>query len=140
MLLYTAFVAASETPIHARHTHDMSTIPDFNDSEMWTVQSTLNERYGREMEVQLGDTDVRLSLHTTDMTPCPTLYWQANDGCHFLVVKTGAERYRCQFFYRVHQMYGTGIDEYDNLTECVVTLLQMQADYAAKQRAKSTWH
>ncbi|MBU1191484.1 MAG: hypothetical protein KKA36_01090 [Gammaproteobacteria bacterium] len=115
----------------------MSTIPDFNDSEMWTVQSTLNERYGREMELQIGDTDVRLSLHTTDMTPCPTLYWQSDDGCHFLVVKTGAERYRCQFFYRVHQMFGTGIDEYDNLTECVVTLLQMQADYAAKQRAKS---
>jgi len=112
----------------------MSTIPDFNESELWTVQSTLNERYGREMDVQLAETDVRLSLHTTDMVPCPTLYWQADDGCHFLVVKTGAERYRCQFFYRVHQMFGTGIDDYDNLTECVVTLLQMQADYAAKQR------
>ncbi|MBI5042065.1 MAG: hypothetical protein HZB57_12955 [Gammaproteobacteria bacterium] len=112
----------------------MSAIPDFNDSELWTVQTTLKERYGRDIEVQLAETELRLSRHTTDMVPCPTLYWQADDGCHFLVVKTGAERYRCQFFYRVHQMFGTGIEEYDNLTECVVTLLQIQVDYAAKQR------
>lgn len=112
----------------------MSTIPDFNDSELWTVQTTLKERYGRDIEVQLAETEVRLSRHTTNMTPCPTLYWQVDDGCHFLVVKTGPERYRCQFFYRVHQMYGTGVEEYDNLTECVVTLLQVQADYLAKQR------
>ncbi len=46
----------------------------------------------------------------------------------FRVVKTAAERYRCQFFYWVHQMFGTGIEEYDNLTECVVTLLQIQVD------------
>lgn len=57
-------------------------------------------------------------------------------GCHFLVVMTAAERYRCQFFYRVHQMFGTGIEEYDNLTECLTTLLQVQADYVAKQRGK----
>lgn len=108
-------------------------IPDFNDSELWTVQSTLKERYGREIDVQLAETEVRLYRHTTDMASCPTLYWQV-DSCHFLVVKSGAERYRCQFFYRVHQMYGTGIEEYDNLTECVVTLLQVQADYLAKHR------
>jgi hypothetical protein len=112
----------------------MSAIPDFNESELWTVHTTLKERYGRDDEVQLAETEVRLNLHTTDMVPCPAVYWRADDGCHFLVVKTGAERYRCQFFYRVHQMFGTGIDDYDNLTECVVTLLQMQADYAAKQR------
>jgi hypothetical protein len=112
----------------------MSAIPDFNESELWTVHTTLKERYGRDVEVQLAETEVRLNLHTTDMVPCPAVYWRADDGCHFLVVKTGAERYRCQFFYRVHQMFGTGIEEYDNLTECMVTLLQVQVDYAAKQR------
>jgi len=112
----------------------MSAIPDFNESELWTVHTTLKERYGRDVEVQLAETEVRLNLHTTDMVPCPAIYWRADDGCHFLVVKTGAERYRCHFFYRVHHMFGTGIEEYDNLTECMVTLLQVQADYAAKQR------
>jgi hypothetical protein len=28
-------------------------------------------------------------------------------------------------------MYGTGVEEYDDLSECVVTLLQVQADHAA---------
>jgi hypothetical protein len=111
----------------------MQSIPDFNESELWTVKTTLRERYGRDIDVELAETEVRLYRHTTDMVPCPTLYWTV-DGCHFLVVKTGAERYRCQFFYRVHQMYGTGVEEYDNLAECVVTLLQVQADYLAKQQ------
>ncbi len=109
----------------------MSQIPDFNESELWTVETSLRERYGRDIEVQQAETEVRLNLHTTNLDTCPALYWQ-EDGCHFLVVKTGAERYRCQFFYRVHQVYGTGIPEYDNLTECVVTLLQVQADHTAK--------
>jgi hypothetical protein len=52
-----------------------------------------------------------------------------------VVVKTGDRRYRCQFFYRIHQMYGTGIEEYDDLTECVVTLLQVQADHHAREHA-----
>jgi hypothetical protein len=30
-------------------------------------------------------------------------------------------------------MYGTGVEEYDDLSECMVTLLQVQADYAAAQ-------
>ncbi len=41
---------------------------------------------------------------------------------------------RCQFFYRRRQMYGTGIPEYDDLAECVVSLLQVQADRHAGQQ------
>ncbi len=48
-------------PGHPRHTLDMSPIPDFNDSELWTVQSTLKERYGQDVDMQQGDTDVRQS-------------------------------------------------------------------------------
>jgi hypothetical protein len=28
-------------------------------------------------------------------------------------------------------MYGTGVEEYDDLSECMVTLLQVQADFVA---------
>lgn len=49
--------------------------------------------------------------------------------------KTGEPRYRCQFYYRVRQMYGTGEEEYDDLSECMVTLLQVQADFVASQDA-----
>jgi hypothetical protein len=29
-------------------------------------------------------------------------------------------------------MFGTGIEEYDDLSECLVTLLQVQADHAVR--------
>jgi hypothetical protein len=31
-------------------------------------------------------------------------------------------------------MYGTGTEEYDDLSECMVTLLQVQADHVASER------
>jgi len=110
----------------------MGGIPDFSDSELWIIRSTLEERYGKAPDIQLAETEMRLNPGKTELVPCPTVYWEASD-CHFVVVKTGDRHYRCQFFYRIHQMYGTGVEEYDDLTECVVTLLQVQADHHARE-------
>jgi len=105
----------------------MRRISDFSESELWMINSTLRERYGEPPEVQLAQTELRLDLSRTELSPCPAAYWEV-DGCHFIIAKSADKRYRCQFFYREHQMYGTGREEYDDLTECVVTLLQVQAD------------
>lgn len=114
----------------------MSGIPDFSDSELWFIQTTLAERYGAAPEIQLAETEMRLDPGKTELVPCPTAYWET-DGCHFVALKTGDRRYRCQFFYRIHQMCGTGIEQFDDLTECVVTLLQVQADHHAREHADS---
>jgi hypothetical protein len=111
----------------------MSAIEDFTESELWIIRTTLVERYGKEIELQLADTELRLNPYSTELTACPAAYWQS-DGCHFIICKTGATRYRSQFYYRVHEMFGTGIEEFDDLSECVVTLLQVQADYVASGR------
>ena len=108
----------------------MSAIEDFTDSELWIIRTTLEERYGETIEPDLADIELRLNPYATELTPCPAAYWE-HKGCHFITCKTGDSRYRCQFYYRVHQMYGTGVEEYDDLSECVVTLLQVQADYQA---------
>ncbi len=113
----------------------MASIPDFTQTEMWTVQRTLEERYGSPMSPELAESELRLDPHSSELTVCPTLYWQ--DGkAHFVIVKVGEGRYRCQFFYSVRHHYGTGIDEYDDLAECTVTLLQVQADHEANSRAE----
>jgi len=112
----------------------MSGIADFSDSELWLIKSTLEERYGEPRDIQLAETEMRLDRGKTELVSCPAAYWEA-DNCHFLVVKTGDKRYRCQFFYRIHQMYGTGTDEYDDLTECMVTLLQVQADHQVREQS-----
>ncbi|MGD8842580.1 MAG: hypothetical protein PVJ83_03810 [Gammaproteobacteria bacterium] len=115
----------------------MSGIPDFSDSELWIIGSTLTERYGEAPEIQLAETEMRLDRGKTELVPCPTVYWE-HGGCHFAVVKTADRKYRCQFFYRLYQMYGTGVEEYDDLTECIVSLLQVQADHHAREHADDT--
>lgn len=113
----------------------MSDVPDITDTERWTIDTTLAERYGRKIDIQLADSEIRLSPSDRNTTPCPTLYWQA-DGCNFVVFKTGDNLFRCQFFYKPYKQLGTGIREYDNLTECVVSLLQVQADHAAREKGE----
>lgn len=108
----------------------MTSIPDFNDNELWVIRTTLEERYGEPVEIELAESELRLSPYSTELTPCPTIFWERK-GCNFVVVKTGESRYRCQFFYSVREQYGTGIEEYDDLAECIVTLLQVQADHDA---------
>ena len=110
----------------------MSTIENFTESELWIINTTLEERYGKSMELQLADTELRLNPYETGLSACPATFWE-HKGCKFIVCKTGDSRYRCQFYYRVHKMYGTGVEEYDDLSECMVTLLQVQADFVASE-------
>jgi hypothetical protein len=111
----------------------MSKIPDITETEEWIVKTTLRERYGREMDLQYADAEIRLNPADRELTSCPVFVWQADD-CNFVIFKTGERLYRCQFFYRGYQQYGTGVHEYDDLTECAVSLLQAQADHTARER------
>jgi len=110
----------------------MSQIPDTTQTETWIVETTLKERYGEAVDLRLADCDIRLQPSDREVTSTPAFFWTADD-CHFVIFKTAEKRYRCQFYYRGYQQYGTGIREYDDLTECVVSLLQAQADYVAEE-------
>lgn len=112
----------------------MAEIPDITDSERWIVQTTLRERYGRDLETQMADAEIRLHPSDRELSACPVIVWQDDEGCNFVIFKTGDRRYRCQFFYRIHQQMGTGVNEYDDLSECAVSLLQAQADFVAQER------
>lgn len=105
-------------------------IPDFNDAELWTLEQTLKERWGNDhgIELQFADADIRLSPSDRETAECPAAIW-AYKGCNYVIFKTGSKKYRCQFFYRGYQQYGTGVHEYDDMGDCIVSLLQVQADY-----------
>lgn len=111
----------------------MQEIPDITDNEQWIIRTTLNERYGEDVEVQIADADIRLQLSDRDTSSCPVWVW-VWEGCTHIIFKTGERRYRCQFFYKPYQQFNTGVYEYKDLTECVVSLLQVQADHEAKER------
>ena len=68
-----------------------------------------------------------------ELTLCPAIFWQVDDTS-FVIVKVGEKRYRSQFYYRGYQQYGTGKSEFDDMTDCVVTLLQVHADKEAMRR------
>ncbi|WP_089727110.1 hypothetical protein [Candidatus Thiosymbion oneisti] len=112
----------------------MAEIPDISDTERWILETTLKERYGRDLELQLADAEIRLHPSDRELTSCPVVFWHDSQGCNFVIFKTGDRNYCCQFFYRGYQQYGTGVNEYDDLSECVVSLLQAQADHAAQER------
>lgn len=111
-------------------------IPDFTDNEIWIIRTALRERYGKDVEPDQVEIEMRLNPFSSQLTSCPALFW-SELGANFVIAKTGEQSYRPQFFYRVHQQFGTGVEHYSDLTQCVVTLLQVQADHAAKQAAES---
>ena len=111
----------------------MSGVPNITDSELWLVEATLKERYGKPVEVQLADVELRLDPAVMELTHCPAMVWK-EQGAGFVISKVGDNRFRCQFFYSAREQYGTGKAEYDDLLDCVVTLLKLQADHEAKRQ------
>lgn len=103
-------------------------IPEFSDSELWLVSTAVNERYGKKVDIELADAELRLDPDSTRLTSCPSLFWSER-GAQFVISKIADGRFRCQFFYSVREQYGTGRDIYDDLGDCVTTLLQVQADH-----------
>ena len=110
-------------------------IPDFTDADRWVVETALKERYGERIAVEPADSELRLDPASKEVTVCPTLYWEQR-GVEFVIFKVSAGRYRSQFYYSIGEQYGTGRD-FDDLAECVVTTLRLQADHE-KDRAGAT--
>jgi hypothetical protein len=113
----------------------MKPIADIDDAERWVVESALRERYGRRIEAQLAEVELKLAAGDEQLSACPTLYWEER-GAAFVLAKTGEGRYRTMFFYQdepAGEQYGTGRREYDDLLDCVTAVLRLQADHE-KQR------
>jgi hypothetical protein len=112
----------------------MTHIPtDFTDSELKLVTQTLLERYGRMVALQAADAEVQLNPESQDLTNCPVIYWEER-GAHFVVFKLGTSLFKAQFFYNETTQYGTGKESFDNLGDCVITLLQVQADHEQQMK------
>src|SRR3569623_1404395 len=101
-------------------------IHPLTDTERWIVSGAVKERYGREVEIQDVETEIRLHIDDRELTLCPGFYWNEH-GCHFVLSKTGDSRYRSMFFYRIRDRFSTGREEYDDIGDCVTTLLLFQS-------------
>ena len=111
-------------------------IPDFTDSELRVVRSTLKERYGKDIELQMADTEVTLGSDHEGMSWCPTLFWSAK-GANFTIVKLATKRFRAFFYYHPEHQLGTGIENYDEIGDCVINVLQVESDHVRRQKIKA---
>lgn len=120
-----------------KQTSAQDSVPEFTETELWTIRSTLKERYGKDAPIELADAEVRLHPDDRVLTSCPTVFWSER-GANFVLFKVGENQFRCQFFYRASEQFGTGREVYDDLGQCVITLLQVQSDHERdKSLAKS---
>ncbi|HRH80212.1 MAG TPA: hypothetical protein PLW81_04125 [Thiobacillaceae bacterium] len=109
-------------------------IPGFTPADLTLAHATLKERFGHDVEVQEVETEVRLSPADRELTACPALFWK-EEGCAFVVSKTGPANYRAMFYYSVKDRFGTGQEEYDNLGDCLIVVLKVQEELG-RERAK----
>lgn len=112
-------------------------IPDFTETELTAAAGVLTRRYGEQVDLQLADSELKLDAGDAEMAVCPTLYWTRR-GAHFVVFKVGVGRYRCQFFYSDADQYATGRPEYDDIEDCVLTLLRIQSDHERRSSGISS--
>ena len=112
----------------------MSTsIDDFTNDQVNAVQTMVNERYREEIELQLGDSEVQLDPDKLELEICPVIFWTARD-CNFLVLKTGDESYRAQYFYHPHKQFNTQQKVFNTVEDCVRAVLREQADHEREEK------
>lgn len=55
------------------------------------------------------------------------MFW-AHNKTSFVIIKVAEKTYRSQFCCRGFPRYGTGKSDFDRISDCVVTTLQVHAD------------
>ncbi|MGE4594892.1 MAG: hypothetical protein AAEF23_05165 [Gammaproteobacteria bacterium] len=99
---------------------------DFSLFEINIVKNTVNERWG-EIEIELADVEVSRTSNR-ESTPYPALVWEASK-CTFVVIKVDDLAYKCIFYYLGTQRFDTGVNEYDDLHSCVMSIMKTQANF-----------
>ncbi|RLA07899.1 MAG: hypothetical protein DRQ51_04530 [Gammaproteobacteria bacterium] len=110
----------------------MNLIEDFTSAQLWTVRQILDERWEDDkIEYKLADSEVRLFPADKELAQCPIIMWQVKN-CNYVVIKSGINKFRCQFFYRSFQQYSTEKKEYDNIGDCIISMLKAQLIHQEK--------
>ncbi|SMN01020.1 hypothetical protein SPONN_2149 [uncultured Candidatus Thioglobus sp.] len=108
---------------------------DFNESELTTIQNNLNNRWRKEaVEVQLADIEMSKEGER-EAKFYPAAVWEASNST-FIVLKIAEFSYKSFFYYLKDKRFDTGVDEYNDLHECVDKLLKAQADFVLSKNTK----
>ncbi len=103
-------------------------IIDFSDEQVNAVQAMVNKRYGEETELHLGDSEVQVDPKKDELAACPVIFWNARE-CNFVIIKTGEDQYRAQYFYTPHDQVNTQQAFFTVIEDCASAILREQSDY-----------
>ena len=106
----------------------VQSIIDFSEEQVGSVQSLINARYGEETELHLGDSKVQIDPEKEKMTVCPVIFWNARD-CNFVIIKTGEDQFRAQYFYTPHEQASTQQAFFTTVEDGALAVLREQSDY-----------
>lgn len=106
----------------------VQSIIDFSEEQVGSVQSLINARYGEETELHLGDSKVQIDPEKEEMTVCPVIFWNARD-CNFVIIKTGEDQFRAQYFYTPHEQASTQQAFFTTVEDGALAVLREQSDY-----------
>lgn len=101
---------------------------DFDEEELEVLATLLERRYGRATAFECAEAELGGDPPQT----CAAVLWEGR-GAQFVVCKTGKSRYRAQFFLGDAAALA-GRPEYEDLAECVNTLLRLQSDEERARR------
>lgn len=102
-------------------------ISDFSDAQINAVQGLVNERFGEQVELHLGDGEIQIDPIKSELTECPVIFWNARK-CNFVVIKTGEDQFRAQYFYTPHEQASTHQAFFTTVEDCVLAVLREQSD------------
>lgn len=106
----------------------MTTAPDFTETELAIVRDTVAKRYGKPIDIQLADAEIRPDAAARTLVTVPAVFWSQRRA-NFIIFRLGKAQYRPQFFYRGYEQFGTGREVFDDIGDCVTAVLQVQADH-----------
>lgn len=103
---------------------------DFTQSEINTIKKHVDNRW-REKDhgIHLGDIDVGGKEY-------PAAVWEDRHYT-FIIIKMNTLNYKSLFYFLRDKRFDTGVDEYNDLDECVDKLLKTQADFSLSKTTQA---
>lgn len=100
---------------------------DFSPTELKTIEKATSERW-KDVELHLADIEITRSASDENTTLCPAVVWETTD-CTFVIIKVDEFVYKSVFYYLGTKQIDTGVSEYNDLKDCVLTLMKVQANF-----------
>jgi hypothetical protein len=108
---------------------------DFTESEVEVATKHVNNRW-RDGSVQVHLADIEIvPPGEKEAKLTPALVWE-NKQSTFVVLKIGSFNYKSFFYFGKDKRFDTGIDQYNDLNECVDHLMKAQADFVLSKNTK----